>query len=235
MTDKPTSSLYLRVISGVILAPAVLFCMMYGGIPFLVLIGAAIVISCYEWGRMSLLSSAPFFNAAWGTAYILLCIGTFVYLRLHYTDNGVGMAICMLLAVWASDSGAYFAGKTIGGPKMAPAISPNKTWAGMAGGIISSIAAMFFYAYILGPYLGDAIWSDYNLPEQFTPFALILFGAAIAIGGQIGDLLISKQKRKVGVKDTGSLIPGHGGILDRIDSLLFVSPIFLIGVKALGL
>ena len=209
--------------------------MMSGGIPFIAIIGLALAISCYEWGRMAMLAPNPFVNAGLGIAYILICIGAFVYLRLHFTNNAVGMTLALLLSVWASDIGAYLAGKTIGGPKMAPAISPNKTWAGMGGAIVSSIGMMFLYAYIIGPYLAGVIWSDYALPEIFTPIILAAFGVAIAVSGQIGDLLISKQKRKVGVKDTGNLIPGHGGILDRIDALLLASLVFLIGVKALGL
>lgn len=235
MTDKPKSSLYLRVVSGVILAPVALFCIMYGGIPFVAMVGVALGIACYEWVRMAKLAAHPLANAILGLVYIVLCFSSFIYLRLNFDGIAVGMTLSLLLGVWASDSGAYFAGKTIGGPKMAPSISPNKTWAGLFGGMAASIGVMFLYAYCLGPYLGDLIWSDYRLPEQFTAPVLLALGIAITISGQIGDLLISREKRKVGVKDTGHLIPGHGGILDRIDALLLVSLVYLLGVKALGL
>ena len=235
MTAKPNHSLYLRVASALVMAPLALWCITYGGWPFLFLMGLAIGISVKEWGAMAKLAPKPLVDAALGIPYILICFATFIYLRLYHGANGTGLTLALLLCVWGSDSGAYFAGKMIGGPKMAPSISPNKTWAGMIGGIVSSIAIFFAYVYYIGPYLGRLIWSEIDLPEGFTMLSIIVIGFLIAVCGQVGDLLISREKRKVGVKDTGALIPGHGGLLDRIDALLLCAPVYLLCLKALGL
>lgn len=228
-------SLTLRIVSAAVLMPVVLWAIMYGGAPFLLLMGAALYISIREWVGMT--KSEGFCGyMGCGIAYILLCFTAFVYLRLHYSqDSGAPFALVLLLCVWATDIGAYFSGKAIGGPKMAPTISPNKTWAGLIGGIVSSIAAFFLFAHVIGPFLGEAIWSTNILPEGFTTPIIIGLGVMIAIVGQIGDLAISMVKRKVGVKDTGALIPGHGGILDRIDSLLLAAPAFLAALMVLSL
>ena len=116
-------------------------------------------------------------------------------------------AIWILLVVWASDIGAYAAGRLIGGPKLAPRISPNKTWAGLIGGVLAAaVTSASFVATLDGADPGPAS----------------LLGGALAIVAQAGDLVESWVKRRFGVKDTGTLIPGHGGLLDRVDALLAV-------------
>lgn len=113
--------------------------------------------------------------------------------------------------VWASDTGAYFAGGAWGRHKLAPAISPGKTWEGLLGGMMASVAAMTLWA-VLWPALGGG--SGY----------WCLFAVGVALLGALGDLLESVWKRSIGIKDSGSLLPGHGGVLDRIDGLLPVLP-----------
>lgn len=124
-------------------------------------------------------------------------------------DNGVFLPV--LGAVIGTDIGAYFAGRLIGGPRIAPSISPSKTWAGLGGGILGAslvIAVTFYFSmYDMGYY-----WA-------FLPL-FILEGALIAIVAQAGDFFESWMKRRAGVKDSGTLIPGHGGIFDRVDGLL---------------
>ena len=116
-----------------------------------------------------------------------------------------------MMCVWASDIGAYFTGKRLKGPKMAPKISPNKTWAGFLG-------AMFFG--------GLTLWAMSFFVQAGIPGGLLfLSGSVFGAVGQAGDLLVSILKRQAGTKDTGNLIPGHGGLLDRIDSLLLVIPV----------
>lgn len=235
MTAKPNHSLYLRVLSALVLAPLVLGCIVYGGWPFLFLMGVAIALSVKEWGGMAKLAPRPFLDSLVGVAYILVCFAAFIYLRLYHSAFGNGLTLCLLLCVWASDIGAYFSGKAIGGPKMAPAISPNKTWAGLVGGIISSITVFFAYLMAIGPALAGMLRDDLVLPPGFTPVSVVVLGLLIAVSGQAGDLLISREKRKVGVKDTGALIPGHGGILDRIDALLMAGLVFVVSLKVMGL
>lgn len=136
-----------------------------------------------------------------------------------YINETVGFkALAWLLGVvWFTDVGAYTAGKMIGGPKFFPSISPNKTWAGFFGGILGSILWTGIYFNFV----------DINLPTPVCPcFILATMGMAVSVMGQAGDLLESAAKRKLKVKDSGDLIPGHGGILDRTDGLILAT-IFL--------
>jgi phosphatidate cytidylyltransferase len=120
-----------------------------------------------------------------------------------------GFSIYWLLAVvWASDIGAYGFGRTFGGPRLAPRFSPNKTWSGAVGGLICSGLAGIVAALLLGA----PLWTMAGL------------SAFLSVVAQIGDLTESLAKRKFGVKDSGSIIPGHGGLLDRLDSLLTTAP-----------
>jgi phosphatidate cytidylyltransferase len=139
------------------------------------------------------------------------------------------------MGVWASDIGAYFAGKAIGGPKLAPEISPKKTWAGFFGGLVSSAVFLILYTLYIGP--AFTRWTGYDLVVlDHVPLAVVaVIGASITLSGQAGDLLESYQKRKANMKDSGSLIPGHGGMLDRIDSLMLASPFFLLTLKVFSI
>jgi len=224
--------LFLRVVSALILMPFVLAALVMGGVLFYLMVALALIISVAEWGRMARLATSPALNGFVGIIYIVFCMACFAYMRL-YDPQGAGIALCLILSIWASDSGAYFSGKTIGGPKMAPAISPNKTWAGLVGGVAASTALVVLYALYIGPWI-SRYGIDLTFPAASLP-QLVAFGVLATLSGQAGDLLISKEKRLVGVKDTGNLIPGHGGLLDRIDSLLLASVVFLVLLKAFGL
>lgn len=231
---KPSHSLYLRAASAIILMPVVLFCVIYGGKPFLFMAGIALGLCIKEWVIISRKSNSGPIYMALGIGYLLLCITSFVYLRQHY-PGGAGLALCLMLCIWASDSGAYFAGKAIGGPKMAPSISPNKTWAGLVGGAVCSGAAFVLYALYVGPVFSGWTGVDLDILGNTSILILGLIGASITLSGQAGDLLESHEKRRAGVKDSGNLIPGHGGLLDRIDALLLSSPVFLLTLKAFDL
>lgn len=146
------------------------------------------------------------FRLAWGVLYCALPVMALLYLRQQ--DNGLLLAFWTMATVWATDSGAYFAGRGIGGPKIAPSISPSKTWAGLAGGMVAALA----FAMVLR--------AQFNLP-----YILVLASAPLAAVAQMGDFLESWMKRQAGVKDSGTLIPGHGGILDRVDGLVPVAPV----------
>jgi len=130
-------------------------------------------------------------------------------LWLRMGDNGMLAVTWLFLAVWFCDTGAYFAGRGIGGPKLAPRISPKKTWSGLLGGMFLAAAASALLAVVLAQ--KDAV--------QFA-----VLGALLALISQCGDLAESALKRHFDVKDSGALIPGHGGILDRVDGVLFAAP-----------
>jgi phosphatidate cytidylyltransferase len=136
-------------------------------------------------------------------------------LSLRIAPGGV-LLIFPLVVTWASDIGAYFVGRMVGGPKLMPSVSPGKTMSGALGGLLASMLVAWLYARsVLVPvaHLG------------FTPWGALLFGAAVSVAAQAGDLYESLIKREAGVKDSSRIIPGHGGVLDRCDSLLFVLPV----------
>jgi phosphatidate cytidylyltransferase len=150
-------------------------------------------------------NAAPAWTAV-GLAWIIApCIG-FVWLRADPVE-GAATVFWLLAVVWAIDTAAYVAGRTIGGPKLAPRISPKKTWAGLIGGILAATLVGLAAALIVG---SDRIGQ------------IALLSGALAIVEQIGDMAESFAKRRFGAKDSGNLIPGHGGLLDRLDGMLAV-------------
>jgi len=156
-----------------------------------------------------------------GTIYIGLAAVSMVELRVA-SPYGAWVALYIFIINWIADTGALFTGRFLGGPKLAPALSPNKTWAGMAGGTFLPASAAALYIWLLGG----------------APLKAGMFGFALAIVAHLGDLFESWVKRGVGRKNSGGLIPGHGGVLDRIDSTLFIAPagallVFVFGVDLL--
>jgi phosphatidate cytidylyltransferase len=123
-------------------------------------------------------------------------------------ENGRGFLFFLLAVVWATDIGAYITGSIIGGKKLAPSISPGKTWAGLFGGIASAVVFGFLAAAAFG---------------AWQPAVALILSPLLAVVAQIGDLFESFMKRRAGVKESGDLIPGHGGVLDRIDGLVFAA------------
>ncbi len=132
---------------------------------------------------------------------------------------GPSLLLFALLIVWAADIGAFFAGKAFGRVKLAPQISPGKTWEGVIGGLVLVLLLTIGGSFVIDADLATLI-----------PFCLAV--AAISI---IGDLTVSMFKRSAGIKDSGRLFPGHGGILDRIDSVAAAAPLFVLGVQWLGI
>lgn len=127
--------------------------------------------------------------------------------------QSVWVILYALLIVWITDSGAYLIGRKLGKHKLAPHVSPNKTWEGSIGGSLVSVIVVGLYL-VFSP-----VKFAYSLP------IMLLLTVVLSVGGQIGDLIESAFKRHYGVKDSGKILPGHGGILDRFDSLLFVLPL----------
>ena len=144
-------------------------------------------------------------------------LATFMLLR-EIPEHGRLVVFTVLIAVFADDTAAYFVGRTIGRHKMAPTISPGKSWEGFIGGTIAAMAVAFFAMYDQG---------------FLTDIEAVALGAAIAVSSTLGDLFESAIKRDLGVKDSGRLLAGHGGVLDRIDSILWAGPAAFYVVLAL--
>lgn len=215
-----SASLIKRTASALILAPFFLYIIILGDIPLAIWLVLAFALSLYEWYGLSKKTNFFLPSITMGTIYMALSYGSFMALREVYSIN---VLLLFLAMIWTSDIGAYFVGKIIGGPKLIEEISPNKTWAGFWG-------ALFFPALIAVIWIsviGFHMEFDHNAPYILYPMAVIL-GVVTGCVGQVGDLLVSFVKRQAKVKDTGKLIPGHGGLLDRIDSMLLGAPVFLI-------
>jgi phosphatidate cytidylyltransferase len=197
-----------RTAVGVILIVIALVEALLGGWPFAILVAAIATIMYLEWTRM--VGKWGFAWKAYGFVYCLLPALALLWIRERAEYQGIGsgfdLLIWVFLVVWSTDIGAYFAGRAIGGPKLAPSISPNKTVAGLVGGVISA-------ALLAGLWVSIA-----KLPS-------ILFWLAtpFAVAAQLGDLFESGLKRQAGVKDSGTWLPGHGGLLDRLDGLVPVA------------
>ena len=212
------TSLELRVLSSFLIVPIFIVSIYFGGFIFFLLVSALLFLSFDEWSKMADKSKNKTKDCLWGSAYLTVGLATLFLMRFLHID-GLPLTLAHIGMIWACDTGAYFAGKTIGGKKLCPSISPGKTWAGLIGGITASIIIACLAHNVLGLYNSVGV--------------TILIGALVAVSGQIGDLVISKYKRHVNVKDTGTIIPGHGGVLDRIDSLLLASPIYLVAISYL--
>lgn len=150
-----------------------------------------------------------------GVPYIALPIMALLWVREQ--DNGLLLAFWALSLVWATDIGAFFAGRNFGGPKVAPSISPNKTWSGLIGGMFAAL------------FLGWALASYYDLP-----FQLAMASPVLALLAQVGDFFESWMKRRAGVKDSGTILPGHGGVLDRLDGVVTSLPVAALLIWYLG-
>jgi len=148
----------------------------------------------------------------------LVLVPLYVALITLYTAGPIVLLFALLI-VWVADSGAYFAGKALGRVKLAPAISPGKTWEGVIGGLAAVVVLVLL----------RSLWVDTNL-SIFIPFCL-----AVACLSIVGDLTVSMFKRTAQVKDSGTLFPGHGGVLDRIDSIAAAAPLFALGLVWVGL
>lgn len=210
----PGSNIKQRVISAIVLIPIALYAIFYSKSLFFFLAIAITIIMTSEW--LDIIKSTKD-QKKWrliGLFYILVPIYSVIKIRLFSSD----ILFWMFAIIWSTDIFAFFAGKILGGSKLAPKISPNKTWSGLIGGVLASMIIGLLSSIIFS---GEAVF-------------FILISGLLAIVEQISDLLESKFKRIFGVKDSSNIIPGHGGILDRLDGMMLVAPLtlFLITVFA---
>jgi len=251
--DQGSHNLLLRVLAALVLAPLTIAIAYVGGWPWLWLVTAAAVVLYYEWqtivgvwrnkfimaaGIAALGIAGPWLmlgdiravagvlgagcvvlvlltmrqpNAIWIVTGFLYAAAAFVGAVLVRADAAHGFValIFVLLVVWAADIGGYFAGRGIGGPKLWPRVSPKKTWAGAIGGLVASLL----------------VGAGFAVAGQGNMATLLALAAVLSVVSQLGDLFESAIKRRFGVKDSSQIIPGHGGLLDRLDG--FVAAIAL--------
>lgn len=255
MEKSKKNSLIKRVVSSIILAPLTLL-VLFLGAPFVNLFAILCgTLLAWEWATMVPNKKNALYAAAYTSSVVVICMmpAEFVLLTLlvmliativvsvkskgeahrsllilgvPYISLGVGalvwfyaltnslLLVWFFLVVWGVDVGAYLVGTTVKGPKLAPSVSPNKTWSGLIGGVCLSALISYGYFELLGIALA-------------APFAV--FAALLAVIAQCGDLIESKIKRHLNLKDSSDLIPGHGGIFDRIDGLIFAAPFAIVG------
>lgn len=259
-----STELRLRIISGAALAAVVLVATWAGGTAFRLLAVAISLLVYYEWSTITRLAEVDFRGNAFGWAATIAAgamtflgeaelavvtvfaatavsiLHVLIFKRSLWLPGGIAYAgltalslsairaddaiglIAMLFVfavVWATDILAYFVGRAIGGPKLAPSISPGKTWSGAIGGTVSAVVA------------GSALYlSFFPWNGLWIPFIALV----LSVFSQVGDLFESFIKRRFGVKDSSRLIPGHGGVMDRVDGLVFACfAAFLIGLAAM--
>lgn len=249
------ADLKLRVLSALVLAPIALGLLWLGGGAWAVLVALAAGGVVIEWARVCgvrvwvlpgtilpvlvatvglataaglarealaalVLGAALLALGAWrnearrswlagGSLYAGIAAIAMVWLR-EDRPNGIFTVLLILLVVWASDIGAYLFGRLIGGPKLAPRLSPNKTWAGALGGLALAVV------------VGILMANEFGAPSWAKGGVIAI---VLSLASQTGDLAESAFKRRFGVKDSGALIPGHGGILDRLDGMLAAAPV----------
>lgn len=217
------SNLQLRLISALVMIPFVFGAIILGGWAFIAFTLIVFALSLYEWAKLSIKTEQKFLFLFAGIIYLPFSFYQFYYLRTGL-DTGLGWVITMLIVIWAADTGAYFIGKKFGKHKMAPTISPNKSWEGLGGSMLFAGIAFYLLTFSV-----DELWNDTpnKLGWVVKDLDVFLIGAFLGFVGQIGDLIESLLKRKSGEKDSSNLIPGHGGVLDRVDSILLTAPFFV--------
>jgi len=206
------SELVLRTATGVVMIVIALLAAMQGGYVFAALAAAAATAIFDEWTRLT-----KGWGIAWylgGFLYALAAAVSLLWIRERAT-LGFDLILWVFIVVWSTDIGAYVVGRAIGGPKLAPAISPGKTWAGFYGGVAAATLLGGAWALSTG-----------------LLFVTLLLAPLFAVAAQGGDLFESWMKRRAGVKDSGRWLPGHGGVFDRLDGLLPVAILTAIAVVA---
>jgi phosphatidate cytidylyltransferase len=203
----PKENTKQRVVSALILIPIALYAIFYSLSLFFLLSIAIAMMMTAEWIDMSKSAEDQTKWRLIGLFYILIPIYSVIKIRLYDSD----ILLWMFAVIWATDIFAFFAGRSLGGAKLAPTISPNKTWSGLMGGVIASMFIGLMSAFM---FKGGILF-------------FILISALLALIEQASDLLESKFKRIFGVKDSGNIIPGHGGVLDRLDGMMLVAPFIL--------
>lgn len=226
--DGKKSDLGVRTVSAVVMVVVAGTALALGGWVWVGFVATVALGVLWEWrGLVVQFEPLPSRRGLWnalGILYIGLAGYTLAGLRLP--ADGLWLVLALLLMVVGTDVGAYFTGRTFGGPKIAPGISPSKTWSGLGGGILGA-ALVHFAVSQFHPSLDDLLGRRLE-----GLVSSLVCGAIVAVVAQSGDFFESWMKRRAKVKDSGKLIPGHGGLFDRVDGLLAV--MFVVSVALLG-
>lgn len=221
---RAKSDLKVRTASAVVMISVAGFALWWGGWVFATLVAAVGLGVLWEyWGLVQRITPVAARRLLWliaGVIYIsLACLGLITI--------GSVLRWLVIISVIAIDTGAYFSGRAIGGPKIAPSISPSKTWAGLGGAILGAglvmIVTLLMLDYAMSGLSGQRGTLQIISQRPWYLLIALLIGAVLAILAQGGDFFESWMKRRAGVKDSGALIPGHGGLFDRVDGLLPVA------------
>lgn len=222
-TSRSSPDLRARLLSAIVMAVVAGAALMIGRPVLDIFVGAVALGLLWEFAQLVWrITPAPAARGFWmagGTVYIFAACASLLLMP-------AALRWIVILAVIATDTGAYFAGRGFGGRKIAPAISPSKTWAGLFGGMAGASLVMFGAAIFLSMIMAALGGKGGGWLEAFRPwpiFVALALGCLTAILAQAGDFFESWMKRRAGVKDSGALIPGHGGLFDRVDGLLPVA------------
>ncbi len=210
----PKDNTKQRIITALVLIPIALYAILSSENLFIFLSVAIAILMTAEWLDITKKAEDQQKWRIIGLFYILIPIYSVIKIRL-FNDE---ILLWMFAVIWATDIFAFFAGKTLGGAKLAPTISPNKTWSGLSGGVVASMLIGLMSSFM---FKGGAIF-------------FISVSVFLSLIEQASDLFESKVKRIFGVKDSGNIIPGHGGVLDRLDGMMFVAPVVLLLITFFG-
>jgi phosphatidate cytidylyltransferase len=205
------SELLKRFISSVILFPIFIFLILDGSIFFILFILVCLIISFYEWNN--LVKKNDYIKGI-GFVFLIFSFYSIYELRTKFENNYLYLLIIFLICV-TTDTGGYIFGRVFKGPKLTK-ISPNKTYSGMIGSYVLTLLSLIIFNNLF-------LEETFNLKNNAI-YNLLIFGAVVSFISQLGDLVISYFKRIYKIKDTGKIIPGHGGLLDRIDGMIFAFP-----------
>ena len=202
-----TNNLLKRIISSILILPLVLFVVFKGSFYFIFFLFFCLVISIYEWFNISKKNNYLYP----GILFLFFSFYTIYELRFNLSNDYMYLLLILIICV-CNDLGGFIFGKILKGPRLSK-ISPNKTYSGMVGSFILPFLIIFLFSKIIS--------TNYYLGFDINTIVFIITVSAIS---QLGDLVISYFKRLSNMKDTGNIIPGHGGILDRIDGMIFAFP-----------
>lgn len=211
--DKKPSNMTLRVLSSLAIGPLFIIAIMFSKLLFYALMLLITVGMLYEWYNMTMPSTLHMLFGC-----IIVPISTISLTVVASGDGNHWLLLVYFVTIWAVDSFAMIGGRNIGGPKLAPKISPRKTWSGLITGVTGAAISVFLLSFIPG----------FSLKQIHYRSHLIIAVIFLALIEQMSDLFISYFKRKFAIKDSGTLIPGHGGVLDRFDGIILTAPLLLI-------